>query len=110
MKTVTLALALSFLSLALRAAEPAVQRSGFGRALWKGEPVTTKDGAAVKLTLLSPDGDEGFPGNLTVSVTYTLTDANVFRLDYSATTDKATPVNLTNHAYFNLAGGGDVAD
>lgn len=82
-------------------------RKGFGRALWKGEPAA---GSAVKLTLLSPDGDEGFPGNLTASIIYTLTDDNTLRLDYGATTDKPTIVNLTNHAYFNLAGGGDVAD
>jgi aldose 1-epimerase len=85
-------------------------RKGFGRALWKGEPVATTGGAAVKLTLVSPDGDEGFPGNLTTTVTYTLTDANALRLDYTATTDKPTPINLTNHAYFNLAGSGDVVE
>ncbi len=85
-------------------------RKGFGRVMWKGEPVAAKNGAAVKLSYHSADGEEGFPGNLTVSVTYTLTDDNTLRLDYAATTDKATPVNLTNHAYFNLAGAGDVTD
>lgn len=85
-------------------------RKGFGRVLWQGQPLDATAGAAVKLTYLSVDGDEGYPGNLAVSVTYTLTDANTLRLDYRATTDKATPVNLTNHAYFNLAGEGDVVD
>ena len=64
--------------------------------------------AGVTLRLVSPDGDQGFPGTLTVDVTYTLTDGNDFRMDYHATTDKPTVVNLTNHTYYNLAGGGSV--
>ena len=83
---------------------------GFGKIIWQGQPLDSAGGAAVKLTYLSPDDEGGFPGNLAVTVTYTLTDANVLRIDYGATTDKPTPINLTNHAYFNLAGEGDVLD
>jgi len=72
------------------------------RVVWKGVPVNVPHGAAVRFTYLSPDGDEGFPGNLSLTVTYILTDANEIKLDYSAKTDKATPLNLTNHSYFNL--------
>ena len=73
--------------------------------MWNAEP---QAGAAVKFTYTSPDGEEGYPGTLAVSVTMTLTDANELRLDYTATTDQPSPVNLTNHSYFNLAGEGDV--
>jgi len=74
------------------------------RVVWKAEPMPTPHAAAVRLSYLSPDGDEGFPGNLSVTVTYTLTDANELKLEYTAKTDKPTPVNLTNHSYFNLGG------
>ena len=85
-------------------------RKGFGRVIWQAQPLDSKDAAAVKLTYLCVDGEEGYPGNLTATVTYTLTDANILRIDYGATTDQPTPINLTNHAYFNLAGSGDVLD
>jgi aldose 1-epimerase len=83
----------------------------FARAFWESEtPPPTDQGIAVRFTYRSPEGEEGYPGNLTVSVTYTLTAANELRLDYEAWTDKATVVNLTNHAYFNLAGAGSALD
>jgi aldose 1-epimerase len=78
-------------------------KKGFDKVIWTAAPVK---GNAVKFTYKSSDGEEGYPGNLTASVTYTLTDDNELRLDYEATADKATPVNLTNHSYFNLAGQG----
>jgi aldose 1-epimerase len=77
---------------------------GFDKVVWKAEPVKTPEVMAVKFTYLSPDSEEGYPGNLSVAVTYTLTDKNELKIDYAATTDKATPVNLSNHSYFNLAG------
>ncbi|MEX0322428.1 MAG: aldose epimerase family protein [Puniceicoccaceae bacterium] len=73
---------------------------GFDKCVW----CASVDGDSLKLTLRSPDGDEGYPGNLDVVVTYTLTDDNELCIDYSATTDKATPLSLTNHTYFNLGG------
>jgi len=83
----------------------------FDRRVWQAKALPSGEGrAAVQLTYLSKDGEEGYPGNVTVKVTYTLTDDNELRLDYEAATDRATPVNLTSHAYFNLAGGGDVFD
>ncbi|MDG1832442.1 MAG: galactose mutarotase [Verrucomicrobiota bacterium] len=74
------------------------------KQVWEATPMTGK--AAVVFTLTSPDGEEGYPGNLNMKVTYTLTDENELRISYEATTDKATPINLTNHAYFNLGGAG----
>lgn len=72
---------------------------------WQGEPLA--DGNGVKFNYTSPDGQESFPGTLNVEVTYTLTDENAVRIEYTATTDKPTIVNLTNHSYFNLAGHGE---
>ncbi len=77
---------------------------GFDKVVWKAEDVSGPDGPAVKMSYRSPDGEEGYPGNLSVSVTYTVTSDDALRIDYSATTDKPTPVNLTNHSYFNLGG------
>ena len=79
-------------------------KKGFDKYVWKAEPVDARHGAAVRLTRTSPDGEENFPGKLKVAVTYTLTDKDELRIDYEATTDKTTLVNLTNHTYFNLAG------
>jgi aldose 1-epimerase len=79
-------------------------KMGFYRVLWNAEPLETPDGPAVKMTYVSKDGEEGFPGTATVSVTYTLTNDNSIRIDYSGTTDKTTVMNLTNHSYFNLTG------
>jgi aldose 1-epimerase len=78
---------------------------GFDKVLWQAAPQAK---AAVQFSYSSPDGEEGYPGRLQVTVLMTLTDANELRLDYSAVTDKPTPVNLSNHSYFNLAGSGDV--
>ncbi len=81
-------------------------RKGFDKVLWKAEPVQGKADASVRFTYRSVDGEEGFPGNLDVTVIYTLSDANELKIEYAAATDKPTPVNLTNHTYFNLAGAG----
>ncbi len=86
-------------------------RKGFAQSVWTVEAVPAKAGeSAVKLVYLSQDGEEGFPGNLKTSVIYTLTDGNELRVEYEAETDQATIVNLTNHAYWNLAGGGSCLD
>jgi aldose 1-epimerase len=77
---------------------------GFDRALWQAEVLE----GGVRFRHRSPDGDQGYPGNLDATVTMTLTDDDLLVFDYEARTDRPTPVNLTNHAYFNLAAGGDV--
>jgi aldose 1-epimerase len=80
---------------------------GLDKRVWKAAAVQSDLGPAVRFTYMSPDAEEGYPGNLDIAVTYTLTNANELRIDYRATTDESTPVNLTNHAYFNLAGAGN---
>jgi len=81
-------------------------RENFARLLWDARPLPADRGAGVELTHTSPDGTAGFPGTLKVAVTYRLTDANELIIAYEAATDKPTVVNLTNHAYWNLAGAG----
>ena len=85
---------------------------GFDKVVWKAESFKKNDAAGVIFTHTSPDGDEGYPGTLSLKVTYTLTQRNEIEVDYEATTDKATPLNMTQHTYFNLAGDGsrDVLD
>jgi aldose 1-epimerase len=80
---------------------------GFDKVLWDARDVSRPGAPALQLAYLSKDGEEGYPGNLHAAVTYTWTDANELRLDYTAATDKDTVVNLTNHSYFNLAGEGE---
>jgi aldose 1-epimerase len=81
-------------------------RPAYGARIWSASTFKRPDAVGVALKLVSPDGDQGFPGSLTLEVDYSLNDANDFRIDYQATTDKPTVVNLTNHIYFNLAGDG----
>jgi aldose 1-epimerase len=79
---------------------------GFNRYVWKSEPIEREGEVGVKFSRTSPDGEEGYPGNLQVTVEYTLNNDNELKIDYTATTDKPTVVNLTNHCYWNLAGAG----
>jgi aldose 1-epimerase len=80
---------------------------GFDKQVWKAKPSEAKDGPTLTLTYVSKDGEEGYPGTLTATVTYTLTNTNELRIHYLATTDKPTVLNLTNHSYFNLKGQGN---
>jgi len=79
---------------------------GYDKVVWTAKPSIDKNGANLELTYLSKDGEEGYPGNLSIKVVYSLTENNELKIVYSATTDKNTVVNLTHHSYFNLAGAG----
>jgi aldose 1-epimerase len=81
---------------------------GFDKVIWQAHAVESESGPSLELTYFSKDGEEGYPGNLAVKAVYTLTDDNALKLEYTATTDKDTVVNLTHHSYFNLAGKGTV--
>lgn len=85
---------------------------GFDKVVWEAETFNTPDGVGVRFNYLSKDGEEGYPGNLSCQVSYLLTEANELKINYQATTDKATPINLTQHSYWNLAGAGsrDILD
>jgi aldose 1-epimerase len=83
---------------------------GFDKIVWNAQAQLSADGPQLALSYFSPGGEEGYPGNLQVRVTYTLTERNELRLDYNATTDQDTVLNLTNHSYFNLAGAGTIHD
>jgi aldose 1-epimerase len=81
---------------------------GFDKVVWTADAWETTHGPVLQLTYLSKDGEEGYPGNLSVTANYSLTEDNALRVDFSATTDKTTVANLTHHSYFNLAGKGDI--
>lgn len=84
--------------------------SDLSHVVWKAEPVHERDGAAVRFTYDSPEGDEGFPGHVLFTVLFRLTNENELHIEYSGKTDKPTPLNMTNHSYFNLSGKKDVLD
>jgi aldose 1-epimerase len=81
-------------------------KNSLDKVVWKAKPFSKEKESGIVFTYSSPDREEGYPGKLDVTVTYTLTDKNQLKIEYEAKTDKATPVNLTNHSYFNLAGAG----
>jgi len=83
---------------------------GYDKVVWQAEEVKSESTVGLKLNYLSNNGEEGYPGNLDITVNYTLTNENELKIDYSAKTDKKTVINLTNHSYFNLAGQGDILD
>jgi aldose 1-epimerase len=81
---------------------------GFDKVVWEPKILARSEGPSLQLRYTSKDGEEGYPGNLSVTAVYTLTDDNALKLEYTATTDKDTVINLTQHSYFNLAGKGDI--
>jgi len=83
---------------------------GFDKRMWTGQVLEEPDAIGVRFSYLSPDGEEGYPGNVEVSATYILTRQNELKIEFTAKTDRSTPINLTNHAYWNLAGGGSILD
>ena len=83
---------------------------GFDKVVWTAKPISSADGESLQLTYVSKDGEEGYPGDLTVTAVYTVTDDNALRVVFTATTDKDTVCNLTHHSYFNLAGKGNSLD
>jgi aldose 1-epimerase len=83
---------------------------GFDKVLWRAKPFRSPEGAGIAFAYTSPDGEEGYPGTLEARVTYTLANNGELVFEYRARTDKSTPVNLTQHSYFNLAGAGDILD
>ena len=84
--------------------------SGFDKKVWAAESFSTKDEVGVRLSLVSPDDEEGYPGKLTLKVIYSLNNNNELKIDYTATSDQETPINVTNHCYWNLAGEGKILD
>jgi aldose 1-epimerase len=85
-------------------------KKGFDKVIWTAEPKETKDGPSLKLTYVSPDGDENYPGKITATAIYTLTNDNELKVEMQATGDKTTLANLAHHSYWNLAGGGTILD
>jgi aldose 1-epimerase len=85
---------------------------GYDKRVWNADAVMTADGPTLKLTLIDPDGNEGYPGQVNVTVIYSITGDNALKIQYFATSDKSTPINLTNHTYFNLkdAGASSIGD
>jgi galactose mutarotase-like enzyme len=79
-------------------------KKGFDKKIWNAEPLLSDEGPALKLTCFSPDGEEGYPGNLTATVVYTLTQSDELKIEMTAETDRPTPVNLASHSYWNLEG------
>jgi aldose 1-epimerase len=87
-------------------------RKGFDKVFWEAKEISSEENSALRLNYLSVDGEEGYPGNLSVSVTFSVTENDALKIDYLATTDRSTVLNLTNHSYFNLSAGGsaDILD